>query len=123
MTTLAWMAWGIIATRVAIWSAKLIFGSGKLTLGFLIAATLGIILPPISTLCGIVWFLCWAFGDPDILPGATPWSPQWRAFRYRQHRMWMYVWHLGNPPEREDWLSAWHNTSEAIEAQRKGPNG
>jgi hypothetical protein len=112
-----WLAAGVPAAMFAGWSWRLTFGRGLRTLGDIIAIIVGSLLPPMSLMAGIVWFMSWAFDDPSGQDEdrrrdhesieCQPWPKWWWWAKYRWHLRCRWVWYLGKPPvegEGSDWV-------------------
>ena len=114
---IAWLWFGVISSAACNWSVRLSFRD-RVTLGTILAWAVGIALPPLALLLAVVWFCCWAFDDPDQRYIAVKWPDWWGRFRYKQHRAVRFVWHLGAPPAKEDFLSGWRDAPYKYKTRR-----
>ena len=108
MTFLVWILFGIICSILARCALRLTFRD-PLTLGGVLMFAVGCLVWPIALLGAMLWFCFWAFSAPDYTPSeAVKWPLWWGRFRYKQHRLCRWVWHLGRPPAEEAWLNGWN---------------
>lgn len=116
---IVWLLFGIIASAICRASWRLAFRS-PINLGTIVAWLAGIALPPLALFLALIFFCCWAFGEPEQRHMAVKWPLWWGRFRYRQHRLVRWIWHLGSPPADEDILSGWRHAPREYTQNGRG---
>lgn len=110
MIYIIWAICGACCSVLALLAIRLTFRD-PITAGTVIGFLFGVLLPPVAFLWGIGWAVIWAF-EPDQRYTAVKWPDWYGRHRYRWHRTWRWVWHLGNPPSQESILSAWYRAPD-----------
>jgi len=101
-----WFGSGLLGAFWARWALRRI-SHEPVTLGTLVGIAVGIAVGPLSVVMAVIWTLGWLFSGPPTHYESGQWPEWWLRVRYRQHRIWRWIWHLGYPPEEEDLLSDW----------------
>lgn len=101
---------GIVVTMFADWAMQLDFRRKKVSVGTTMCWIIGVALPPLSLFVGLITLTIWLVspeGQGRVLDHT--WPDWWGRARYRQHRALRWLWYLGRPPTKEDWLNGWSN--------------